>query len=143
MTAIFTVNYGGVYDFGTLQRYRTWDSLTPTGRCLRSPSLSAVQAYGAGLPGDFIQGIGSPSDSFHNIPIGLFWQDSWRVSPNVTLNFGVRYDVEIPPKFKAAARTGACPRTTCSDCKREFRPTRTISSRASAWRGIRRATARL
>jgi hypothetical protein len=45
------------------------------------PGLSAVQAYGAGLPSDFIQGIGSPSDSFHNVPIGAFWQDSWRVNP--------------------------------------------------------------
>jgi hypothetical protein len=59
-----------------------------------------VQAYGAGLPGDFIQGLGSPSDSFHNIPIGAFWQDSWRVSPKLTLNYGVRYDVELAPKFK-------------------------------------------
>ncbi len=65
------------------------------------PDLSAVQAYGAGLPGDFIQGIGSPSDSFHNIPIGAFWQDSWRVTPHVTLNYGLRYDVEIPPTFKS------------------------------------------
>jgi hypothetical protein len=64
------------------------------------PDLSAVQSYGAGLPGDFIQGQGSPSDSFHNLPIGVFWQDSWRVSPTVTLNFGVRYDVEIAPKFR-------------------------------------------
>ena len=61
------------------------------------------------LPQDFIQGIGSPSDSFHNIPIGAFWQDSWRASPKVTLNYGVRYDVEIPPSFKpptALAQTG-------------------------------------
>jgi hypothetical protein len=96
--AIFTVNYGGVYDFGTFSAANLGFSF-PSG-VPAFPDLSAVQAYGAGLPGDFIQGIGSPSDSFHNIPIGLFWQDSWRISPNVTLNFGVRYDVEIPPKFK-------------------------------------------
>jgi hypothetical protein len=97
--AIFTVNYGGVYDFGTFSAANLGFSF-PSG-IPPFPDLSAVQAYGAGLPGDFIQGIGSPSDSFHNIPIGLFWQDSWRVSPTVTLNYGVRYDVEIPPKFKA------------------------------------------
>jgi hypothetical protein len=62
--------------------------------------LSPVQAYGFGVPGDFIQGLGSPSDSFSNKPLGLFWQDSWRVNHKLTLNYGVRYDVEFPPKFK-------------------------------------------
>jgi len=93
LSAVFTVNYGGVYDFGSF-------SLAPFGFPTSFPSLSAVQAYGAGLPGDFIQGLGSPSDSFKNIPLGFFWQDSFRINHNVTLNYGVRYDVEIPPKFK-------------------------------------------
>ena len=98
LTAIFTVNYGGVYDFGSFSSSALgFASPIPNAPF---PDLSPVQAYGAGLPGDFIQGIGSPSDSFKNIPIGVFWQDSWRISPKVTLNYGVRYDVEIPPKFK-------------------------------------------
>jgi TonB dependent receptor len=100
------VNYGGVYDFGAFSAGTLGFSCTPATvpACPSTvpafPQLSAVQAYGAGLPGDFIQGIGSPSDSFRNIPIGAFWQDSWRVSPTVTLNYGIRYDVEIPPSFK-------------------------------------------
>jgi Carboxypeptidase regulatory-like domain len=93
ITATFTVNYGGVYDFGSF-------SVTPFGFPSSAPPLTALQAYGAGLPSDYIQGLGSPSDSFHNIPIGAFWQDSWRVNPKVTLNYGLRYDIEIPPTLK-------------------------------------------
>ncbi|MCU1303786.1 MAG: hypothetical protein JWQ87_4070 [Candidatus Sulfotelmatobacter sp.] len=89
ITATFTVNYGGVYDFGPINAFP-----------LPFPQLSSVQAYGAGIPQDFIQGLGSPSDSFSNKALGLFWQDSWRVRPNVTLNYGVRYDIEFPPTLK-------------------------------------------
>ena len=59
--------------FRNFQRRRTLGSSFPVPTGFPNfPDLSAVQAYGAGLPGDFIQGIGSPSDSFHNIPIGAF-----------------------------------------------------------------------
>jgi hypothetical protein len=89
LTATFTVNYGGVYDFGPQNLFGA-----------PFPAFNPVQAYGLGMPGDFIQGLGNPSDSFKNKALGLFWQDSWRVRPTVTLNLGVRYDVEIPPKLK-------------------------------------------
>jgi hypothetical protein len=95
ISATFTVNYGGNYDFGNI-------AVAPA----PFPVLNAVQAYGAGLPGDYDQGLGSPTDSFHNIAIGAFWQDSWRINPHVTLNYGVRYDVEIPPTFKPVTALG-------------------------------------
>ena len=105
LKAVFTVNYGGVYDFGGLTAAEVIPSAIYTSLPSQFAStiapFSAVQAYGLGIPGDFIQGLGSPSDSFTNFPMGFFWQDSWRARHNLTLNYGVRYDVEIPPKFKA------------------------------------------
>jgi hypothetical protein len=92
ITATFTVNYGGVYDFASFP-------VTPFGFPSSFPGFSPVQAYGAGLPEDLIQGIGNPHDSFSNKPLGVFWQDSWRVRHNFTLNYGVRYDLEFPPKL--------------------------------------------
>ncbi|MFI5114250.1 MAG: TonB-dependent receptor domain-containing protein [Terriglobales bacterium] len=89
--ATFTVNYGGVYNFGPQFVFPD-----PTGTF---PEFSAVQTYGAGIPSYVVQGIGNPKDSFPNKPLGVFWQDSWRVRPQLTLNLGVRYDVEFPPQF--------------------------------------------
>jgi Carboxypeptidase regulatory-like domain len=102
LKATFTVNYGGVYDIGSIPESEValFGFVNPAPTVLPNfPGLSPVQAYGAGLPGDYIQGLGSPSDSFRNLPLGLFWEDSWRVRHNVTLNYGVRYDVEFPPQF--------------------------------------------
>ena len=87
--ATFTVNYGGVYDFGS-------QSIFPA----PFPTFSPVQAYGLGIPTDFIQGIGNPTDSFSNKPLGVYWQDSWRATPKLTVNYGLRYDIEFPPQLK-------------------------------------------
>ncbi|HUJ94192.1 MAG TPA: TonB-dependent receptor [Terriglobales bacterium] len=91
ITANFTVNYGGVYDVGS-------ESLFPT-TPVAFPSFSPVQAYGLGIPTDFIQGIGNPHDSFANKALGVYWQDSFRMRPGLTLNYGLRYDIEFPPQF--------------------------------------------
>jgi len=105
ITATFTVNYGGVYDFGALTAGQIIPSAIfnslPASLQQAIPGISGLQAYGLGVPQDFIQGIGNPNDSFSNKPLGVYFQDSWRVQPNLTLNLGVRYDIEFPPQLAA------------------------------------------
>ncbi len=85
--ADFTVNFGGLYDFGQ-------QSVVPG-----LPAFSPIQTYGAGIPSSFVQGVGNAHDSFTNTTTGAFIQDSWRIKSNLTLNYGVRYDVEFTPQF--------------------------------------------
>jgi hypothetical protein len=66
-----------------------------------------LQAYGLGIPTTYIQGIGNSNQPFDNLPIGFFAQDSWRINRKLTLNFGVRYDVEITPLFAPATSVNA------------------------------------
>src|SRR6185369_13729910 len=88
--ASFTVNFGNVYNFGSL-------SGTQIGFA-GLPGMSPVQAYGFGVPSTMVQGIGNPHAAFNVKPLGLYIQDSWRIHPRLTLNVGVRYDVEFSQK---------------------------------------------
>jgi len=71
------------------------------------PSLSPLQAYGLGLPQSFTQGIGNPNTSFSTKNVGPFLQDSWKIKSNLTLNYGVRYDLQLTPLFNASTPLAA------------------------------------
>ena len=93
---IFELDFGGDVNFGPL---------APFGSSL--PGTSGVQSYGLGIPITYIQGIGNSKQPFDNIPMGFFAQDNWKLTRKVTLNFGVRYDVEISPLFSPATAVNA------------------------------------
>ncbi len=65
----------------------------------RCPAITAVQAYGLGFPSVFIQGFGNPNSRISNKPIAFFAQDTWKIARNFTLNYGIRYDVELTEEF--------------------------------------------
>jgi hypothetical protein len=93
---IFELDFGGDVNFG---------GLTPFGSSL--PGTSGLQSYGLGIPITYIQGIGNSKQPFDNIPMGFFAQDSWKLNRKLTMNYGVRYDVEISPLFTPATAINA------------------------------------
>ncbi len=58
------------------------------------PGFSPVQAYGLGIPQSLVQGIGITGYRYSLKTLGAFVEDSWRVDSHLTLNYGLRFDVE-------------------------------------------------
>lgn len=63
-----------------------------------APQLTALQAYGLGLPTNYVQQFGDSAAEIKKTAVGAFLQDSWRARPNLTLEWGLRYDVERVPE---------------------------------------------
>ncbi len=90
-SAVFELNFAGLFNFGPFAA----GNLNPAFGQLGAPDLTPVQAYGLGLPSTYIQGFGDPVSRIKNTPIAFFAQDTWRIHPRLTINYGIRYDVEL------------------------------------------------
>lgn len=88
-TATFELNFAGLFNFGNFAATNLNTAFAGL------PDFTPIQSYGLGLPSIYIQGFGNPRSQIKNKPLAFFAQDSWRVSNRLTLNYGVRYDVEL------------------------------------------------
>ena len=56
--------------------------------------LTSLQAFNLGSPQSYIQGFGDPVVALTLPFAGVYWQDSWKVRPAFTVNYGLRYEMD-------------------------------------------------
>src|SRR5207253_5664323 len=111
-SAVFELNFAGLYNFGGQNAASV--AAFPTVGAAAPPDFTPVQQYGLGLPTNYIQGFGNPVSKLRNKPIAWFAQDSWKIRPNFTLNYGVRYDYELTQQISTVGVTDPFSRITMS-----------------------------
>ena len=98
--AVFELNFAGLFNFGPFSA----GNLNPAFGCPAgvpqnplqcAPDFTPVQSYGLGLPSTYIQGFGNPVSRIKNKPLAFFAQDAWKATRRLTINYGVRYDIEF------------------------------------------------
>jgi hypothetical protein len=83
--------FGGRFGFGTLPG----GLVSPQ---LASTTINALQSLDLGLPQSYQQGFGDGIVGAKLPYYAVYGQDTWKVVPQLTLNFGLRYEIDVRRK---------------------------------------------
>jgi hypothetical protein len=73
-------------------------------------AINPLQSLSLGLPQFYQQGFGAPTYNFTRPFTAFYWQDSWRIRPNLTLNYGLRYELDSQPSVMNTDKDNFAPR---------------------------------
>jgi hypothetical protein len=97
--------FPGRFVFGSLPGVALSPCLSPTGTVAASlcpggttpagAGVNPLQSASLGLPQVYQQGFGNPTYPYYTRPLTeLYGQDSWKITPNFTLDYGLRYSLD-------------------------------------------------
>ena len=95
--------FPGRFVFGSLPGFLISPCFSPSsptapnscGLTTQGVPINPLQSASFGLPQVFQQGFGNPVYPYYTRPwTALYWQDSWRMGSNLTLNYGLRYELD-------------------------------------------------
>lgn len=72
--------------------------------------INALQAFNLNLPIVYQQGFGTPEVNSYTYRYALYGQDTWKVRPNLTLNYGLRYSISDEPFYMPLDKNDFQPR---------------------------------
>src|SRR5262245_33173628 len=72
--------------------------------------ITSLQAFNLNLPIVYQQGFGDASANSWTNRYGLYVQDAWKLRPNLTLNYGLRYSIHDEPFFVPTYKRDLQPR---------------------------------
>lgn len=90
------INAVALADRDAFKEFNTQNGLSPNGPA--TANLSSLQAFNRNLPFLYRQGFNNPRWKDRASYLGMFAQDSWKIHPRFTLDYGVRFDYDAEPK---------------------------------------------
>ncbi|HYA97978.1 MAG TPA: hypothetical protein VEH49_07780, partial [Methylomirabilota bacterium] len=75
-------------------------------------AINGLQSAALGLPQFYQQGFGNPIYNYPRPWTALYWQDQWAITPNFTLTFGVRYELDAQYGQLSTDKDNVAPRAS-------------------------------